>query len=948
MGTPLLPVLLAGVWLIGSCAVLYPALALLLIYISVGIPELHMTVGGHVLSMVEVSLFLALLVGLLKRCKVRLQRVHALALVVLSVAVLLFVLPTTTASAPGLAARRLYDIGLACEAFFCGTFLVNTIRRVPALITTILLGAIPICLLTALQSGGFSLPGGIVEVARIFVFTPNETAILSFCLLPFLAVGLACYITSRSWRNQVIGGAITLLITLMLAFAGVRSAVFAGAVMMFVALLFMRYYRLILALLLIMLFMGLFFFHQFTTLVMLTQSLIGHQLTSWSLVVSYILAHPLFGSALRPLPSFSASPVMPILHNQYLELAAEGGITWLLAMLIFLGSIFVVCWRALHSASSQRQQTLLLSTILLLLALAITGFIANPLYATSIDVIVFLQCGMALGSVVQWPKKESKTAAAALALSLQPTPPNAWKTVRAVTFQMVGWAVSGFVMVPATALLTHYLGPVQYGEYGFTLPLLAFGALLSGTGMDPLLIRRLSRQPQARWSRVLSYALGARLLSTLVSMLAIALLALLLPISMEQRTVLWLGCGSLLFSFSYNGLRTVYTYGFRTEQRIAPLVIIETVSRILVAAMIGVAILEHLPFIWTYVLIVYIDLPCFIVLSLIARRRFKMRLQFSRQHIREYILGSLSLTGYDALTLLVGQADVLMLMFILGPFYVGLYALAIRISDPLLSITALYVNGVYPLLCATFEKRRERFADFYREAVRVIALAVIPPSIVVSLLAATAVALLGGEHFVSAVIVVQLLMWATAIICFSQLAARGCMAANLERFIPYISGISALCNIIGNLVMIPRWQAMGAGIVSIASELLALILFTILLRKHIQAWRTLSVVARVGLGTLPAVVILLWQPHISLLITIPIALMLTIGGCYVTRALLWRDMVAIWRFLFIYPVNCYRTAHTGEDAFSEDIDVAESPTLLLPRYDDLAEYPTVIMPRVHM
>jgi O-antigen/teichoic acid export membrane protein len=283
-----------------------------------------------------------------------------------------------------------------------------------------------------------------------------------------------------------------------------------------------------------------------------------------------------------------------------------------------------------------------------------------------------------------------------------------------------------------------------------------------------------------------------------------------------------------------------------------------------------------------------------------ARRRFDMRFRFHWQHIREYIFASFALTGYDALALLMGQADVLLLMFILGPFYVGLYVLAIRISDPLLSITAIYINGVYPLLCIAFERRRERFAEFYREMVRIIALAVIPPSVVVSLLAGTVVGLLGGKYFVMAIIVVQLLMWATAIICFSQLTARSCMAANLERFIPYVSGISALCNIVGNLLLISRWQVMGAGVVSITSELVALVLFTILLRKYIQPWRTLGVVARVGLAMLPTVAFLLWQPHLPLLVTIALACILIVCGCYITRTLRWRDITIVWRFLIIF------------------------------------------------
>jgi O-antigen/teichoic acid export membrane protein len=918
-------------------ALFHSDLILLLIYINAGFPELSITIGGHVVPIVEIVLLLGICTILVRRPRGHLHYVHALVLAVPGVAALAFLcVSTTTSSMTALADQRLYDIVLACEAFFCGALLVSTTQRASVLLRMIVFCAVPMCLvLAALRIPGPAIPGSIHEILHAVTGADAQATSFSFYLLSFLAVGLACYITSPEPRYRLVYDIVTLLVTLVLACAGMRSAAFAGAVMMLCALLFMRYYRLILAMLLIVFLCCLFIFHQFPVSLVLTQSFLGYQLAYWHSMVAYILSHPLFGSGLQPtaLPS-GRLPVLagkPVLHNQLMELAMEGGMAWPLIISVFFGSIFVICWRVLRNTFSHAQRAVSLATLLLLLALIIVGLFADPLSSVSVDIVVFLQCGLALGSIAQeWQQIERLPAPQAkpsvVLPSLQPTMPNAGKTVRAVTFQFIGWIIGGVAMIPATALLMHYLGPVRYGEYGFTLPLLALGALLSGTGMDSLLIRRLSRQPQYAWPETLSYALGTRLLLTLASILAIMLLALFLPISMEQRTVLWLGCGALLFSFSYNGLRTVYTYGFRAEQRFAPLVIIETVGRLLVAVMIAVAMVERLSFIWTYIFITYIDLPCFIVLAFIARRRFHMRLRFHWQCMRTYILGSLSLTGYDALTLLMGHADVLLLMFMLGPFYVGLYALAIRISDPLLSITAFYTDGVYPLLCSAFERRRERFAEFYCEAVRIIALAVIPPSVIVSLLAGTFVELLGGEHFVLAVIVVQLLMWATAIMCFSQLAAHSCMAANLERFIPYVAGLSALCNIAGNLLVIPRWQVMGAGVVSIASELLELVLFTLLLRKYIRPCRISGVVIRVGLAMLPTTAFLLWlpAPNFPFLATIALACLLTLCGCYITRVLRWRDVVIIWRFLFVHFPNDNGDRHYNR------LDITDYPTLILP------------------
>src|SRR5207248_2769761 len=130
----------------------------------------------------------------------------------------------------------------------------------------------------------------------------------------------------------------------------------------------------------------------------------------------------------------------------------------------------------------------------------------------------------------------------------------------------------------------------------------AICALLSGTGMDPLIIRLLSRQPRGKWSDTLSHAAGSRFFLTALSVSIISVVVLILPLSAEQRNLLLCGCLSLFFNFSYNGLRAIYSHGFRAEQRVSPLILLETADRLLTAAMVVVAVVFRLPLFWSYIL----------------------------------------------------------------------------------------------------------------------------------------------------------------------------------------------------------------------------------------------------------------------------------------------------------------------------------------------------------
>jgi O-antigen/teichoic acid export membrane protein len=684
-------------------------------------------------------------------------------------------------------------------------------------------------------------------------------------------------------------------------------------------------------------------------------------------------------------------------HNQYLEYAMEGGIGWLLAFLLMTFSIIYLCAKYYRRAQ-RSEQGILLVACLTTITMLIISTVDVPFDKPEGAVFYLVLTGLALGCVrrirqrefasdgaAYFPAVAGVRASSATGSDMLYAPvlagratrrspiststrtntdelhgvpartntdelsatdgsieavPSARKTGRAVFVQLFTWGTSALIMFPATALMTRYFGPVQYGEYSYTLPFLAVFALMSGTGMDPLIIRQLSRQKRSEWRDTLSYAAGTRIVSTLVMSGLAVLVAFLLPVSGEQRLLLLLGSCSLVFSFSFNGFRTIYECGFWAEQRVGSVSLLEAINRVGTAVLIGLAVLLHLSLMWTYILIVYSDIPFFLLLVALATRRYKARVRFDVKRMREYFVGSLALTGHNALTLFVNQAGVLLLLPLAGSLSVGIYSLATRMTNPLLTIAITYVLGLYPLLCAKFEQGREVFSATYNEAIRLIALAIIPLSLFVTLEARPLTILLGGAKFSSASVVVQLLMWATALTFFVQFVVRASMAANKERTIPYITGISLTLNIVANLLLIPHFQATGAALAAVVSQLSSLVLFSLLLVKHTRQLQALGVVVRVLLGSLPASLVVFWFHSASLLVLAPAFGILVLAGCVVTRTLSLKDVTLAKQMVLKRAGKATQEQKDVEKGAEEGaernatrrlVDIADEQTLILPR-----------------
>jgi O-antigen/teichoic acid export membrane protein len=272
-------------------------------------------------------------------------------------------------------------------------------------------------------------------------------------------------------------------------------------------------------------------------------------------------------------------------------------------------------------------------------------------------------------------------------------------------------------------------------------------------------------------------------------------------------------------------------------------------------------------------------------------------------------------------------------MVVSGPACAGIYALASRITDPLISIAFAYVNGLYPLLCASFDKGRESFDQVCYKATRLLALAVIPLAVCVSTQASILVNLLGGQHFAAATIAVQLLMWTMVFTFFNQLAERVCTAANIERRVPMVTIVSATVNLVLNIVLVPHWQMLGASLTALVSEAVGLSLFAIQLRQHIRLWLMARMLSLVILSNLPLLVFLLWIHYIPSQIFLPLYLLLTIACYLMTRTLSFKDIKQMY-YLLLNRSKAGRvhiTHNNVQELREQQWHLADQATLILPR-----------------
>lgn len=977
-----LPLSLAVGGLVVVWAFYKPWLGPFLVFLGAGLPSLLIPLPGHTMRPVEVALFLCAALIIILRPHMRMRFAHVMALLFLGIGMISFwhvPVISQTLNSYG-ADKRLYALFLLALAFFVGTFLITYVSDIPTFLCLALLANLPFLLIGAAQAfhiplSSLLIPSQAIEVlqeGRLSGPSDSPTT-FAFYLVELLAVATTCCVLGeRRWQRWT-SGLLLIIILLELAGSGTRSAAVAAISLIVIVLVVTRHLKWLLALALTAIPVIITSLNTLLPKYTHGSASTTNRIVLWQVALKLIESHPWIGIGLEQFPTYYAKLIFSqadalnaagiSVHDQYLELAMEGGIFWLIVGVLLLLSILFLCWKY-YKLVSRQQQMLLLITMVMVISYFEISFVDVPLDKPEGAILLFLLAGMALGTLEHLQHRRVTapsgyaTAPAftqlanlgpthtmlasvtgrvrayqqALRLTLsQPTPymraaratyiyngpppgqirgdlqitrslpalerfvgpeslQNAPKTGRAVIIQLLSWAVAIPIIFPTTALLTRYLGPIQYGVYSFTLPVMATCTLFTLTGIDSWLIRQLSQQKRSEWSKTLGYTSGARLCISLVVSGLSALIISLLPLSEEQRTLLLLGVGALTFSFSYNCLRAVYEDAFVASQQVSGISLLSTINRVTTAGLIVVAVLWHFSLIWAYVLITYSDLPFFLILHIYTRKHFHMRLHFSFAYTWKLMRESFAFTGYDALALLSGQADMLLLLPLAGSLSVGIYGLALRITNPLINIAYVYVGNLYPVLCSGFEKGRQEFGRLYYEANRVLALGTIPLTVFVFLEAPAIINLLAGNSYVAAIWPTRFLMISVALVFFSQLSLRAGMAIHQERVIPLISGVTLAVTLLGNLFLITRWQATGASITAILAELVSLSLLLALIARQVNIWKTLGMLLLVLLGNVPGLAFLLWQQQLSLLVLAPIFAFLTLLGYVLTRTLSLQDV----------------------------------------------------------
>jgi O-antigen/teichoic acid export membrane protein len=192
------------------------------------------------------------------------------------------------------------------------------------------------------------------------------------------------------------------------------------------------------------------------------------------------------------------------------------------------------------------------------------------------------------------------------------------------------------------------------------------------------------------------------------------------------------------------------------------------------------------------------------------------------------------------------QIDSVLLLKLAGPTEAGVYGAAYRALSPLLLLPAAVMSSFFPVLSAAQAHDPDRVRRLVQRAAELMTIISLPILAVTVALSGPIVHLLYGPGSERSADVLPVLMIAFVSICFGSLGGFLAPLLNLNWRLAIYSGIGAVANVVLNVLLIPRYGAMGSAWVTVVTEVLTMTLMLgtalLTLRLRVKPWRMLTTV----------------------------------------------------------------------------------------------------------
>ncbi len=179
------------------------------------------------------------------------------------------------------------------------------------------------------------------------------------------------------------------------------------------------------------------------------------------------------------------------------------------------------------------------------------------------------------------------------------------------------------------------------------------------------------------------------------------------------------------------------------------------------------------------------------------------------------------------------QADTFIISMLLPEEDLGFFGAAQTLVTGFLLIPAAIRMALYPIMARYRQEDERKLAQVYRKSGQYLLILGLPLAVGVTLLAEPLIVLIYGADFLPAVPVLQLMIWAVVVVVLTIPVARMMLVYNYQSAAGWTRGIGMGASVVLNLLLIPVFGIVGAGLARVLASLVYFLLIYLFVHQRI-------------------------------------------------------------------------------------------------------------------
>lgn len=204
--------------------------------------------------------------------------------------------------------------------------------------------------------------------------------------------------------------------------------------------------------------------------------------------------------------------------------------------------------------------------------------------------------------------------------------------------------------------------------------------------------------------------------------------------------------------------------------------------------------------------------------------KFKFKLILEKNKMAKYLIYGLPFVLSGILAMINTNVDRIIIRFTIGNYEAGIYAVSYTVVFFLTNVVTVIFTPILPLMVSYFHsKEMKKLCDLGDNLAKVVVMVILPISFG-GVVLSKEIVMMFGKQYISAFVPFSILMIYVFLLFIREVYGYGLNAWHMEKQYLKVVTISALVNLVLNLIFTPIYGMNIAAVITVISEVINLIL----------------------------------------------------------------------------------------------------------------------------